>query len=93
MTYYYINDKGLMQRQVGGDPPSAIFVAVAPDGIMRKFENGKLTASVPIPNNPLKDIIEQKNANTLLGVIPAIVQRKHKKRSKPKSKRKCRCKK
>lgn len=92
MTYYFINPMGLLQQKVGGDPPDTnIFVAVSPDGMMRKFENGRLLATVPIPNNDLKDIIERKNALTLLGVSNTI--RKRGKKSKPKSKRKkCRCK-
>lgn len=92
MTYYYINSNGLMQKQVGGEPPSDTFVAVAPDGIMRKYVDGQMKQAIPVPDNPLKDIIEQKSAATLLG-YGGIIQRKMKK-SKPKSKRKkCRCKK
>ena len=94
MTYYYVNDKGLMQRQVGGKPTVDTFVGVSSDGMMRRFENGAMTAVVPVPDNPLRDIIEQKNAATLLG-YNGVIQRKRGKKSKPKSKRsvkKCRCK-
>lgn len=85
MTYYYIDDKGLMQRKVGGDPPASTFVAVAPDGIMRKFENGILKSSVPIKN----ERFEGQNAAILLGIAQP---NRNKKKSKSKSKRKCRCK-
>lgn len=92
MTYYFINDKGLMQKQVGGSPPQDAFVAVDPQGIMRKFdEDGKVISVVPLTDSPLRDIIEQKNAAMLLG---AANQRKIK-RTKSKAKRKtkrCRCK-
>jgi len=88
MTYYYINDKGLMDKKVGGNPPASTFVAVSPDGIMRKFENGVVRSI--IPSDPSKDIIEEKNAAMMLGI-----SRKHgKSKSKPKRKsvKKCRCK-
>jgi hypothetical protein len=89
MTFYYINDKGLMQKQVGGQPPSDTFVGVSPDGMMRKYTNGTLTAAIPNPENPLKDIIEQKNAIMLL--TGSAVGRKRSRKSKPKSKRKRKC--
>jgi hypothetical protein len=94
MTYYYINEQGLMQKQVGGQPPSDIFVGVSPDGMMRKYNNGVLESVVPVPDNPLKDILEQKTAANMLG-YGAVAQRKHGRKAKPKSKRKvkrCRCK-
>jgi len=93
MTYYFINDKGLIQKQVGGDPPTNVYIGVSPDGIMRRVEDGRVTAAIPVPDNPLKDIIEQKNAATLLGVM--LTNRVRGRRSKPKTKRKtkkCRCK-
>jgi hypothetical protein len=89
MTYYFINDKGLMQKQVGGDPPSNVYVGVSPDGIMRKVEDGRVISAVPVPDNPLKDIIEQKNAIMLL--TGSAVGRKRSRKSKPKSKRKRKC--
>ena len=90
MTYYYINDKGLMDKKVGGDPPASTFVAVSPDGIMRKFDNGVVKAV--IPSDALKDSIEYKNASLLLGLGNS--PRRHGRiKSKSKSKRKCRCKK
>ena len=93
MTYYFINTNGLMQKQVGGDPPSNVYVGVSSDGMMRKVEDGRVTAVVPVPDNPLKDIIEQKNAATLLGII--LTKRVRGRKAKPKTKRKtkrCRCK-
>jgi len=92
MTYYYINEKGLIDKKVGGDPPSNIFVAVSPDGIMRKFENGSVKSVIPSSNintYPLKDTIEERNAAMLLGITQSG---RNKKKSKSKSKRKCRCK-
>jgi len=86
MTYYFLNDNGLLQRKYGGDPPAKTFVAVALDGIMRKFEDGALVASVP--NSPDTGI-EYKNAAILLGATKFA---RSKKKSKSKSNRKCRCK-
>ena len=92
MTYYYLNDQGLMQKQVGGVPPSNTFVAVSPDGTMRKFDYGQLSSVIPNANvnDMTKDAIEWSNANILLnGALPASTRRK--KKMKSKIRRKCSC--
>ena len=89
MTYYYLNENGLLQRKVGGDPPAATFVAVSPDGIMRKFSDGVVKAVVP--GDAMSDGIEYKNAAALLGVTK-FARGKKKSKSKSKRKTKCRCK-
>lgn len=92
MTYYFINDRGLIQKQVGGAAPNPPFVAVDPSGIMRKFDEGGIVTSViPITDSPLKDLIEPKNAAMLLGATTQRRMRKTKAKSKRKTKR-CRCK-
>jgi hypothetical protein len=88
MTYYYINDKGVMQKEVGIIPQSNTFVAVSPDGIMRKFTNGQLVASVPIDNSSLRNNIEWENASILLG--SKVMRKRYKVKSKRK---KCSCRK
>ena len=96
MTYFY-KMSGTIARKVGGNPPTNEYVAIDPKGVIRHVKNEQIIEEqyIDVPKDATKDQEELYKEMMSSQIAKEMLFPKYRKKKtmKPKSIKRCKCKK